>query len=89
MKHTSPPVWVSVGKGVVGTALLAGLFGLVGCEKAQILQPASKKHDLAASQGTDNAFIQKGWTRGDPASWEQQMRNRAQAQNEYSRTSQP
>jgi hypothetical protein len=76
-------------KGAVLVSLLGGALMLAGCEKAQISQPATKKPDLAAYQGTDNVFAQKDWTRGDQASWEQQMRKRSQGQNEYSRTSQP
>jgi len=76
-------------KGAVLVSLLGGALILAGCEKVQISQPATKKPDVAAYQGTDNAFAQKDWKRGDQASWEQQMRNRSQGQNEYSRTSQP
>ena len=77
-------------RGAVLVSLLGGtLLLLAGCENAQISQPATKKPDIAAYQGTDNAFAQKDWKRGDQASWEQQMRNRSQWQNEYSRTSQP
>jgi len=76
-------------RGVVMLCLLGGTLLLAGCENAQISQPATKKPDIAAYQGTDNAFAQKDWKRGDQASWEQQMRNRSQGQNEYSRTSQP
>jgi hypothetical protein len=76
-------------RGAVLVSLLGGTLLLAGCEKAQISQPATKKPDIAAYQGTDNAFAQKDWKRGDQASWEQQMRNRSQGQNEYSRTSQP
>jgi len=76
-------------RGAVLVSLLGGALLLAGCEKAQISQPATKKPDISAYQGTDNAFAQKDWKRGDQASWEQQMRNRSQGQNEYSRTSQP
>ena len=76
-------------RGAVLVSLLGGALLLAGCENAQISQPATKKPDIAAYQGTDNAFAQKDWKRGDQASWEQQMRNRSQGQNEYSRTSQP
>lgn len=76
-------------RGAVLVSIFGGALLLAGCEKAQISQPATKKPDIAPYQGTDNAFAQKDWKRGDQASWEQQMRNRSQGQNEYSRTSKP
>ena len=52
-------------------------------------QPGStvRKADTPAWQGADAAYTAPGWKAGDAASWEKQMANRAQSQNEYSRTS--
>jgi hypothetical protein len=72
----------------LGSAVLAVLL-LSACEWAQVSQPATKKPDLAAFEGTDNAFAQAGWKRGDKTAWEQQMRVRSEGQNEYTRTGQP
>jgi hypothetical protein len=68
---------------------LVALLGLTGCEKPQISQEAKRKPDIAAYQGTDNAFADTSWRRGDQKAWEEQLRKRSQGQNEYSRASQP
>jgi hypothetical protein len=74
MRHTT--VWA--------VAVLAG--ALVGCgEKPQTAQ-GTRKSDTAAFQGGEARYAAPGWTTGDKASWEQQLRTRAQAQNEYART---
>ena len=51
-------------------------------------QPGSsvRKADVPAWQGADPRYTAPGWKVGDAASWEAQMRNRAQAQNEYNRS---
>ena len=65
-------------------AMLAA--GLAACgEKAQTVQPAMKKSDGHAWDGAQNAYVAAGWKAGDKASWETQMRQRAQSQNEYNR----
>jgi hypothetical protein len=67
---------------VCGAAVLA--LALSGCtEKAQTANP--RKSDTHAWQGTGNAYVASGWKAGDKASWDEQMRTRAQAQNEYGR----
>lgn len=68
---------------------LMALLGLAGCDKAQISQETERKPDVAAYQGTDNAFADTSWKRGDQKAWEEQLRKRSQGQNEYSRASQP
>jgi len=52
------------------------------------IEGAAKKSDVPAYQGSTgpSAFVANGWKAGDQAAWEQQLRHRAQAQNEYSRT---
>jgi major membrane immunogen (membrane-anchored lipoprotein) len=69
--------------------VLAAVVGLTGCEKPQVSQQTKRKPDVAAYQGTDNAFADTSWKRGDSAAWEEQLRKRSQGQNEYSRASQP
>jgi hypothetical protein len=65
---------------VVSVAILAQ----AGCgEKAQTA--TERKVDTKIWSGTDNAFAASGWKTGDQAAWEEQMRNRAQAQNDYAR----
>jgi hypothetical protein len=49
---------------------------------------AAKKSDVPAFQGSTGAsgYMAEGWKGGgDQAAWEQQLRNRAQRQNEYAR----
>jgi len=77
------------GSVVSGAVALAAVVLLTGCEKPQVSQPTQRKPDVAAYQGTDNAFADTSWKRGDAAAWEEQLRKRSQGQNEYSRASQP
>ena len=67
---------------------LAGVTALVLSQAACGEKPqtaATRKPDTKIWAGTDNAFAAGGWKTGDQASWEEQMRNRAQAQNEYAK----
>jgi uncharacterized protein YceK len=69
-----------------GVVLATMVIVLSGCGETP--QTASKrKADVQAWQGAHNAYNAEGWKAGDQASWEQQMRSRAQGQNEYTRTS--
>ena len=72
-----------------GTMALAAVLLVAGCEKSQVSQSTKRKPDVAAYQGTDNAFADTNWKRGDQVAWEEQLRRRSQGQNEYSRASQP
>ena len=64
---------------VLGTAL-------AGCgEKPQIGAAPAKRADAKAWEGAANSYAAPGWKSGDRASWEAQMRERAQSQNEYTR----
>ena len=67
---------------------LAALSLLAACtESPQTI--GTRKADVASYKGADNGFNAAGWKAGDQASWEQQMKNRSQGQNEYTRTSAP
>ncbi len=72
-----PMRWVAVML-MLGAALLGGC-----AEKAQTA--ATKKHDGKPWESAQTAYTAEGWKSGDQASWEQQLRNRSQRQNEYSR----
>lgn len=62
------------------------LLVLAGCgEKPQTMTATVKKPDTPAYEGAKDPFVAPGWKPGDKASWEQQVRNRTQGQNEYSR----
>ena len=63
---------------------LVGLI-LAGCEHSQADAARLKKEDAKASQGASKAYTASGWTPGNDASWEEQIRARTQGQNEYTR----
>ncbi len=72
---TLPMPWAAA---LLGAALLGGC-----AEKPQTA--ATKKSDGQAWDGAPTAYAAPGWKGGDQATWEQQLRNRSQGQNEYSR----
>jgi len=60
---------------------------LAGCgEKPQTLDADTKKVDAKAWEPSNSPYLAGGWKSGDKTSWDEQMRTRAQAQNEYVRT---
>jgi hypothetical protein len=63
----------------------AAVCALAACgEKPQGI--GGVKQDAAPFTGTgDSKFAQPGWKAGDKASWEQQLKTRAQNQNDYTR----
>jgi hypothetical protein len=64
----------------VAVALLLAACG----ERAQtITSGPERKADTPAWQSDSTAFDAPGYKPGDKAAWEQQLRNRAQAQNDY------
>jgi hypothetical protein len=66
-------------------ASVALAAGLAACTEKPQTQ-TTRKADTPASQGTGTPFAAPGWKAGDAASWDEQMRTRAQhGQNEYSR----
>ena len=72
-------------KTIIG-ALWAATLVLAGCgEQAQTA--SARKSDGKPWDSTSGAYMAEGWKAGDKTAWEQQMRQRAQAQNEYARTS--
>jgi uncharacterized protein YceK len=66
----------------------ASLMALAGCGEFDQSTDASRSYpnDTPPWQGTKNAYMERGWTAGDKASWENQLRTRSQAQNEYVKT---
>jgi hypothetical protein len=66
--------------------LIASLLCLavVGCgEKPQTA--GTRRADTAAFEGPATAFTAPGWKPGDASSWGDELRTRAQGQNEYVR----
>lgn len=67
-------------------AALAVAIGLAACsEKPQEGAKAAKKSDAKPWDGGNAAYTADGWKAGDKASWEQQLKARAEKQNEYAR----
>ena len=63
---------------------LSALLGLGACsEPAQTA--TARRVDDKPWVGPATAFTAAGWTPGDRAAWEQQMRQRSQGQNDYLR----
>lgn len=71
----------------VAMALVATVLAACG-EKPQTA--GTRKADSPAWQGAADGYVAPGWKAGDAASWEQQLKTRAQqGQNEYTRASAP
>jgi hypothetical protein len=65
---------------------MAAAIALGGCgEKAQTASASTKKVDGKPWEATASANMAPDWKGGDQAAWEEQMRARAQSQNEYLR----
>lgn len=79
----------SIARGLtVVFAATAALAVLPGCSERPQAGATARKSDVRPHEGANAAFAAPGWKAGDAQSWEQQMRTRAQAQNEYSRSAQ-
>ncbi len=65
--------------------LIAAVAALAACGEKPQSAGQERKSDVAAWQGTGDAYSAAGWKSGDKASWEAQLRQRAQTQNEYLR----
>jgi hypothetical protein len=60
------------------------VIGLAGCgERDQSLASSKRKADTPAWQSDTSSFAAPGYAPGDRGAWEQQLRNRAQAQNDF------
>ena len=72
-----------------GWIILAACIGLAACgEKPQTA--TVRKVGASAHLGANPAYTAPGWKVGDAASWEAQLKTRAEhGQNEYSRASAP
>ncbi len=74
---------MSAGRGVLVAIVLVA--GLAACgEKVQTIPVGTaKKVDAPIWQNSDSRFLAPGWKAGDENSWNAQMANRAQGQNDY------
>ena len=65
--------------------LLVTAAALAACtEQPQTLR-SGVRSDTPAYQGPSSAFTVGGWKPGDRTSWDQELKTRAQFQNEYSK----
>lgn len=60
---------------------------LAGCAERDQSKTSdnTNRSDNPPWQGAKNAYAAKGWSPGDKAAWEAQMRTRSLAQNEYAK----
>jgi hypothetical protein len=70
--------------GSIAALCAALLLGACG-EKAQTISDKRRSDTPAWNGAPDSLSVTVGWKAGDQSSWEQQMRKRAQSQNEYVR----
>jgi hypothetical protein len=70
----------------IGLGLVFGTLLLAACgERVQTTTVGTeRKLDTHSWDASNSVFLAPGWTPGDKASWEAQMRARAQNQNDYS-----
>jgi len=69
---------------IVPAAVMAAIVSLAACTETP-QTAATRKPDTKVWEVSDNAFAAPGWKSGDKVSWEEQMRSRAEAQNEYAK----
>lgn len=68
----------------IGALLGAILLNAACGETVQTIPSATTRRvDSAAWEIKDNGFIAPGWTPGDQQSWNEQLKKRAQAQNDF------
>ncbi len=77
---------LTIGQGLRAAAVLLAAVGLAGCgEEPQQGTQAERKVDTQAWDGAQAKYTADGWKAGDRASWERQLKQRTQQQNEYVR----
>jgi hypothetical protein len=66
-------------------ALLSLAVVLAACSDPGNRPPGVRAPDQKTWQGAADPYVAPGWKPGDEHSWDEQMRKRAQGQNEYVR----
>ena len=68
----------------LGVCVVLGL-ALAGCAEREqtVASSPERKADTPSWQSDSTAFAATGYKPGDRGAWEQQLRDRAQAQNDY------
>ena len=78
-----------IGRAVAPVAVIAVMLALAACgEKPQIMDASAKKVDAkpwSVSDAANPAYKAPGWKAGDKSAWDDQIRQRNQAQNDYAR----
>jgi hypothetical protein len=74
-------------KATLRLAVVLGLAaGLTACGQEASMTGSGPKADQKSSAAEDNGYLEKTFPSGDKASWESQLKARAQyGQNDYSR----
>lgn len=72
-------------KTVAGLVCIVAL--LAACSEKPQTADMRKSDSQPWAGAPGDPYVASGWKPGDQASWEEQMRKRAQGQNEYSRAS--
>jgi len=70
-------------------ATAVAVLALAACSDPGNRAPGERSADTKSFEMAQNGNVAPGWQSGDPASWEAQLRRRAQAQNEYARVPAP
>ena len=73
-------------RSTIALAMMAVFVSGCGDKPQSAGQGPAKKADGKAWEQSQSTYLAEGWKAGDQASWEAQMRARAQGQNEYSRS---
>ena len=72
-------------KALMISLALLGTLALGACGEKPQTAGTSPKSDTKAWEGSTTAHAADGYKAGDKAAWEQQLRQRAQSQNDYAR----
>ncbi|MBA3588789.1 MAG: hypothetical protein H0W48_09910 [Methylibium sp.] len=77
---------LTIGRSLGAAVFAVAALGLAGCgEEPQQGTQTERKVDTQAWDGAQAKFTADGWKAGDRASWERQLKERSQRQNEYVR----
>ena len=79
-----------IGCALRSAAAVGSLLAMAACgEKSQTLDTGARRSSDATawsvSDAAEPAFAAPGWKAGDKTAWEEQIRKRNQAQNDYAR----
>jgi len=68
----------------LGLLAAAAVVLVAGCgEKVQTIEGGQRKSDTPVWQTKDQRYLAPGWSPGNESSWNSQMSQRAQGQNDF------